>query len=399
MIDLKLKHLVKLALVNIYQNKTRAFLSTLGVIVGTATIFLVIAIGKGGEAQVSEQFSKLNVGTIIVRSAMRGKVVDPLTEKDAELFAQSEYIASAFPVLFGSGDISYADYSQQSGFIAIYPEFQEKNNLTIWQGRPLGDEDEKKRNKCVVLGAELAYVLTDGNPSEILGQTISINQRKFEVVGIYNRVGDSGSGMMSYDDSAFLPYTVGKRYLLGTRANPIIFVQATGLETVQLAIEDITNVLNETHRMGGAEQFRILDAGSRLAAAQESARTMSLLLLAVATVVLIVSGIGIMNVMFVTVKERTKEIGILKAIGAKKREILSQFLLEAVIISLVGGLLGVVLGYLAVPLLKFLNLPALPSVSGVLLGLLFSVITGIFFGFYPALQAAELNPIEALRYE
>jgi putative ABC transport system permease protein len=204
---------------------------------------------------------------------------------------------------------------------------------------------------------------------------------------------------MSYDDSAFIPYTVGEKYLLGTRANPTIIVQATGLETVQSAIEDITNILNETHRAGGAEQFRILDAGSRLVAAQESARTMSLLLLAVAAVVLIVSGIGIMNVMFVTVKERTREIGTLKAIGAKKREILGQFLIEAVVISLVGGVLGVIIGFAAVPLLKYFELPALPSISGILLGLVFSVITGVFFGFYPAWKAAELNPIDALRYE
>jgi len=395
---LKIKQLLKLVLINIYQNKVRTFLTTLGVIVGTATIFLVVAIGAGGEAQVNEQYSKLNVGTIIVMPAQRGKVVDPLTEKDAELFMASDNIAHAFPILQGSGDINYNNFSFNSSFIAIPPEYQENNNLTVQQGRALDDEDEKKKHKYAVLGAELANTLTDGNPSEIVGSNISINRRKFEVIGIFNRVGDTGSHS-SYDDSAFIAYSVGEKYLLGTRANPIITVQATGLETVQSAINDITNTLNETHRMGGAEQFRILDAGSRLAAAQESARTMSLLLLAVAVVVLIVSGIGIMNVMFVTVKERTKEIGTLKAIGAKKREILSQFLLEAVIISLVGGLLGVILGFFAIPLLKYFELPALPSISGILLGLIFSVITGVFFGFYPAWKAAELNPIDALRYE
>lgn len=396
---MKLKQLFKLVLTNIYQNKVRTFLTTLGVIVGTATIFLVVAIGAGGEAQVNEQYARLNVGTIIVMAAQRGKVVDPLTTKDARLFNESENIADAFPILQGNGNINYDNYSTNGRFMAILPGFQQNNNLVIQQGRALEDEDEQKRNKIAVVGAELANTLTDGNPSDIIGRSISINSRKFEVVGIYNRVGDTGSGMMSYDDSAFITYSVGEKYLLGTRANPTILVQASGLETVQSAINDITNTLNETHRMGGADQFRVLDAGSRLVAAQESARTMSLLLLAVAVVVLIVSGIGIMNVMFVTVKERTKEIGTLKAIGAKKKEILSQFLVEAVVISLVGGILGVIIGFVAVPLLKYFELPAIPSINGILLGLIFSVFTGVFFGFYPAWKAAELNPIDALRYE
>lgn len=395
---MQLKQLLKLVITNITQNKVRTFLTTLGVIVGTATIFLVVAIGQGGEAQVNEQYSKLNVGTIIVMPAQRGKVADPLTKKDAELFLASANIAQAFPLLRGNGNVNYNNYSASATYMAVEPAFQTSNNLTVENGRSIEDEDESKKNKVAVVGAELANTLTDGNPTEIVGQNISINSRRFEVIGIYNRVGDSGSGQ-SYDDAAFVPYTVGEKYLLGTRANPTINVQATSLETVQAAIEDITTSLNENHRAGGADQFRIMDAGSRLAAAQESAKSMSLLLLAVAVVVLIVSGIGIMNVMFVTVKERTKEIGTLKAIGAKKGEILSQFLIEAVIISLVGGIIGVIVGFMAIPILRYFELAALPSLSGVLLGLIFSMVTGVFFGFYPAWKAAELSPLEALRYE
>ncbi|KUK82600.1 MAG: Uncharacterized protein XD97_0397, partial [Pelotomaculum thermopropionicum] len=337
---MRLKQLLKLIIINITQNKMRTFLTTLGVIVGTATIFMVVAIGKGGEAQVNEQYSKLNVGTIIVMPAMRGRVADPLTKEDAQLFLASEYIARAFPVLSGNGEITYDNYSVDGGYMAILPEFQTGNNLTVRQGRAIGEEDENHKNRCAVVGAGLANALTDDHPDAIVGHSISINNRKFEVVGVYHQVGDSGSGL-SYDDAVFVPYTVGERYLPGTRANPIINVQATSLDTVQSAVEDMTYILNENHRAGGAEQFRIMDAGSRLAAARESARSMDMLLLAVAVVVLIVSGIGIMNVMFVTVKERTREIGTLKAIGAKKREILNQFLIEAALISLTGGVIGV----------------------------------------------------------
>lgn len=395
---MKLKQLLKLILTNITQNKMRTFLTTLGVIVGTATIFLVVAIGKGGEAQVNQQYSKLNVGTIVVMPAQRGKVADPLTKKDAQLFLESENIARAFPVLSGNGDINFNNYSTSGSYMAIQPEFQASNNLTVQQGRSLEEEDENKRNKCAVVGAELANTLTDGSPAEIVGQSISIKSRKFEVVGIYNRVGDSGTGR-SYDDAVFVPYSAGERFLLGTRANPTITVQAKDIDSVQSAIEDITNILNDTHRAGGSDQFRIMDAGSRLAAAQETAKSMSLLLLAVAAVVLVVSGIGIMNVMFVTVKERTREIGTLKAIGAKKQEILNQFLIEAVIISLAGGVIGVIVGFLTLPVLRYFGQTVIASVNGVFLGLIFSVVTGVFFGFYPAWKASDLSPLEALRYE
>lgn len=395
---MQLKQLFKLIFINITQNKMRTFLTTLGVIVGTATIFLVVAIGKGGEAQVNEQYSKLNVGSVIVMPASRGRVVDPLTKEDAETFLTSANIAEAYPILRGNGNINYNNYSTNGGFTGIEPQFQTSNNLTVQLGRAIEDTDEEKKSKVAVIGAELANTLTDGYLSEIVGQSITINSRKFEVIGIYNRVGDSGSGM-SYDDAVFIPYSAAERYLLGTRANPTINVQATGLDTVTAAINDITDILNETHRAGGADQFRILDAGSRLAAAQQSAKSMSMLLLAVAAVVLVVSGIGIMNVMFVTVKERTKEIGTLKAIGAKKQEILKQFLIEAVIISLTGGIIGVIVGFAALPVLSYFEMAVLPSLSGVFLGLIFSVVTGVFFGFYPALKAANLSPLEALRYE
>lgn len=395
---MQFRQLIKLVLTNIYQNKMRTFLTTLGVIVGTATIFLVVAIGSGAKEQVNQQYSQLNVGTIIVSAFSRGPAADPLTAKDAAGFLESTYIEYAFPVLQGMGQISYGNYSTSGNYSAISPDFQKVNHLTVLEGRELEAADDDGKNKVAVLGYELANTLTDGKPLQIVGQTVTISQRKFQVVGVNERKGDSGS-MMGYDNAALIPYTVGEKYLLGTRANPSIVVQARDLDSVAAAMADIQYMLDETHRAGGSNQFRIMDAGSSLAAAQKSARTLATLLLSVAAVVLIVSGIGIMNVMFVTVKERTREIGVLRAIGAKKRTVLSQFLLEAVVVSLSGGLIGVVAGFCGMPLLTYFELPAQASVNGVILGVVFSVLTGVFFGFYPALKAAELDPIEALRYE
>lgn len=384
--------------VNIWSNKFRAFLTTLGVIVGAATIVLVVAVGKGGEAQVAEQFSKLNVGTIFVMPMNGQKIVSPLTKEDAGMMQELSTVQAATAYLSGKGDMSYADISYQGGIIGALPEFQSLNNLKLKEGKFVTTEDEKDRKRVAVIGAELAETLFGANPVNIVGESISINNRKFVVIGLLERLGDSTGGI-STDDSAIVPYVVAEKYLFGSKVNPRITALATSLENVPLAIKDITSILNKNHRIGGAGQFNVRDAGSKLAAAQDTAKTMSVLLVIVAFIVLVVGGIGIMNVMFVTVKERTREIGTLKAIGAKKKEILRQFLLESVLISLVGGMAGVILGIIVIPLTSYFDLTAIPSMTGVLLGLIFSLVTGTFFGYYPALKAASLNPIEALRYE
>lgn len=392
------RQMLKMVFMNIRGNKLRSFLTTLGVIVGTATIFLVVAIGAGAEAQVNEQYSKLNVGSIFVMAQGRGTVADPLTVSDAEAFEESENIEIAYPMLRGNTDIKYMDYATSGTVTGLPVEAQEYSHLTVSSGRLLEQDDDNRMSRVVVLGYEIADTITDGDPDSALGQTVNIQSRRFEVVGIITYQGDSG-GFGSYDDSVFIPYTVAERMIFGASANPMITAQATSIDTVDAAIEDITASLDENHRLGGSEQFRIRDAGSQLVSAQETASTMSTLLLSVAAVVLVVSGIGIMNVMFVTVKERTREIGTLKALGARKKEILSQFLMEAVIISLLGGVIGVILGFGTLPLASMTGMYVLPSLNGVFLGLLFSMFTGITFGYYPAKNAAELNPIDALRYE
>ena len=391
------KQMLKLVLNNIYQNKFRAFLTTLGVIVGTATIFLVIAIGMGGEKQVADQFSALSPETIIVSAAARGQVIDPLTAADADNLVSSPYIAEAIPILQRSFTISYGSYSESGVVVGSLPILFENNGLVPEYGRLLDEDDNSRKKSYVVLGNELADTYSLGDNASLLGKQFTINSRKYEVIGILKASGNSSMNL-SYDNAAYIPYENGLRLLFGKNSSPTINVLAKDINSVSLAMEDINSILEETHRNAG-NAFRVTNAGSRLTAAQESAKTMSSLLLGVAVIVLIVSGIGIMNVMFVTVKERTKEIGTLKALGAKKKEILEQFLLEAIFISLFGGITGVFIGAVLMPLMEKFDIPVAFSINSIIFGLFFSVATGVFFGYYPALKAAELDPIEALRYE
>lgn len=396
---MKFKELLRMVFVNIWAYKFRAFLTTLGIIVGAATIILVVAVGKGGQASVSEQFAKLSVGTIFVMPSTSQGYKVPLSVKDvAAIKEETSSVATASITINSKATASFNDINSQPTVLGAFPDIQKLYNLKLNQGKFIIDEDDASRNRVAVLGADLAEELFGAGARQSVGAIIYINRKSFEVIGVLNRMGDS-SGGISIDSSALMPYTVAEKYILGPDAQPRITVLAKDLNSVLPAIDEITTILRNTHKIRGLDDFIIRDAGSRLAAAQSTTQTMSVLLIIVAAIVLIVGGIGIMNVMYVSVKERTREIGILKAIGAKRKEILLQFLLEGIIISFIGGIIGACLGIAITPLTQYMLLKAIPSASGVMLSLVFSMATGTFFGYYPALKAAGLSPMEALRYE
>lgn len=396
---MKFDELCKMVLINIWANRFRAFLTTLGITVGAATIILVVAVGKGGQASVAEQFAKLSVGTIFIMPSTSQGYKIPLSVRDvAAIKEKSSSVNKVSISVNGKASASYNDVTSQPSVLGAFPELQALYNLNIHRGKFFTDEDENKRNRVAVLGADLADELFGTGAPQAVGSVIKINRRNVEVVGVVSRMGDS-SGGISIDSSAIMPYSVAEKYILGPDAQPRITALARDLKSVPSAIAEITAVLRDTHKIKGADDFMVRDAGSRLAAAQSTAGTMSVLLIIVAVIVLIVGGIGIMNVMFVSVKERTREIGILKAIGAKRKDILLQFLLEGMIISFAGGIIGACLGIAISPLTQYMSLKAIPSLSGILVSLAFSVVTGTFFGYYPAQKAAGLSPLEALRYE
>jgi putative ABC transport system permease protein len=242
-------------------------------------------------------------------------------------------------------------------------------------------------------------LFSDGtNP---LGTEITVGGKKLEVIGVLKKLG-SRIGMVSIDEAIVIPSTTAEKSILGNKGQVMINAQVDNVDNTALATSSVTSVLRSEHKLKSTQEddFRIMDAGSMVSAAQESAKTMTYLLTAIAAITLLVSGIGIMNVMFVTVAERTKEIGIAKAIGGKQSDVLGQFLMESLILSMFGGLIGIVIGQSAIPIISYFNLMTVAaSATGPIIGFSFSVVVGIFFGFYPAYKASRLDPVDALRSE
>ena len=381
---------------NIRANKIRVFLTMLGVIIGTLTIIIVVGIGKGGEQTVQEQFKKLSAQTVNIMKSREYNKTEQLKLEDLPKLEELEHVERAGAVIRASADISYGSVTESASVQGQSASIQDINNINVLYGNFITDEDGVKRKKVIVLGYSLAELLFGEDVSQALDQKVSVKGRKYQVVGILNQEGDSGTGE-SVDDSAIVPIKIAESYLSGRGSMLAFVVKASDIDSVDLAITELTQYILELTETEGA--YNIMDAGSRLTTALESASTMANLLIGVAAVVLVVGGIGIMNVLLVSVRERTREIGILKSIGSKRQDIIKEFLLEAVIISLIGGLIGVVLSFITIPIVLYLGLLVVQSIEGILLGLLFSVATGVFFGVYPAIKASKLKPIDALNYE
>ncbi|MDR1643348.1 MAG: ABC transporter permease [Clostridiales bacterium] len=413
------------AILSVASNKFRVALTSLGIIIGSFTIIMVVGIGKASEDAITEQYKRLSVETITITrgqvtvSMGRGGIsMGKSLTKDLALempdsLAHIKNVgastSTSSPVAYGSDSMTV----QVQGISASYADI---THLTTSYGEFFTDDDGILRSKVAVLGYNVAVTLfgDEEDLESFIGEKVLIKGLSFEVLGILERIGGTGGvssagrsgSSTSPDDMVYIPYDVALKYTSGpsggrggisSSATTTFVALASSISDVNTAIEEVKEYIFDV--VGDYTSYNVTDSGSTLSSALETSNTMSTLLMVVAAIVLIVSGIGIMNVLMVAVKERTKEIGILKSMGASRRVILSEFLLEAVIISVVGGLLGVLLSYFAPAFLSYLNVDYAASFQGLMLGFLFSVATGVFFGYYPAYKASKLKPIEALNAE
>ncbi len=375
----------------------------LGIIIGVSTVIAVFAIGQGAQNAVNEQFEGLSANSIIVMGIKSRKNIGSSKLKTADanvVLEKAEHIPIAVGSIQGNSTVTHGSESTSMTIVGTTIGFLEVSNLELAAGRAFTEEEIKGRAKVAVLGHGAVETLFP-DEGEIVGATITIAGKKVEVIGYLEELGTS-MGPGKQDDSIIVPNTTAETSFLGSGGFVFLNVQVDSVDNMELATAELTAILREEHKLKVSQEddFRIMDAGSMVGAAQDAAALMSLLLTAIAAITLLVSGIGIMNVMFVTVAERTKEIGIAKAIGGKRGDILSQFLLESVILSMIGGVVGIIIGNSVIFIFRnteFITLA--PSVMGIVIGFSFSVLVGVFFGFYPAFKASRLDPVDALRSE
>ena len=411
-----MKHLlssVRIAFRALQINKLRSALTMLGIVIGVAAVIATAAIGSGAKQRIQEQIASIGSNTIIIlpgsltSSGMRmgtGNAVT-LSESDArELPAQCPDVALAVPVVRGGAQIVYENNNWATIVYGTTPGFLEVRDLSVDEGASFTQQDVVGANKVALLGKTVVTNLFgDIDP---VGQSLRIKSVPFTVIGVLSPKGQSPTGQ-DQDDVVLLPISTAKRKVIGIKsanadAVDQIMMEAKSGNQIQSAQEEAEALLRQRHHLLASEDddFSIRNMQEIFAAQEASSHIMSLMLAAVASVSLIVGGIGIMNIMLVSVRERTHEIGLRQAVGAKTKDILSQFLVEAVTLSIAGGLVGIVLGIGASAVISRLaNWKTVIGPGAVLLAVLFSALVGISFGYYPARKAAYLDPIEALRAE
>ena len=399
---MKLLEMLRIVMINILQNKVKVMLTSIGIIVGSVTIVMVIAIGRGGEEEVKAQFSGLSAETVYVNldyMKIGNKDFSEIPKLTQDLMEQMMDESQTLKGIYLRGDayseVTLNGKTEYISVTGVTEGYSLVSNLETAYGENISEFDVEEMTSVAVIGEGIAKKYYP-NVEEAIGSTIRIGDKAFTIIGILERKGDGLQGL-SADDTIFIPFTTAEQSILNEYTMPQIVALSKDLSTVKFSMKEMKSTLN--YVLDDGSYYTLEDAGSRIEAATQSAGTMNMLLIVMATIVFIVGGIGIMNVLFLSIKERTKEIGILKALGSSKEEILLQFLFESVIISTFGGIMGVLLSYLLMPLMKYTNTPVSPSIEGQIIAIIFAMITGTLFGLYPAYKASQLKPIEALSYE
>lgn len=439
---MRLTEIGHLVWLNLFQNKCKVFLTSTGIVVGSATIMLVIAIGTGGKLEVAEQFKNLNAGAIDISYEYNGnsrsfgggmpgmgggfggggggmpdmggapdgggmfggmreqtnmeQIV--LSESDIEILENNvSGIANTTISYTTKADAEGGNLDETVSYTiaGVKENYAQISNLEMAIGEFLTEDNDTYKERTCVLGYSVAKEMFD-SVLDAYDASVYIDNRSYIVSGVLSEMGTVASGI-SPDEAIFIPYETGIKYLTGKDVSPTITAVAEDVNAVGEMIEEIQTAF--TANYGENIEFTISDAGSKMEAALKSNETLTLLLIAMAVIVFIVGGIGIMNVLFVSVKERTGEIGVLKAIGCARKDILIEFLLEASCISLVGAVIGVLAALGITPIIESFSVRVELSASGAVLSLLFGVLTGTLFGFYPAYKASILIPVAALNQE
>jgi putative ABC transport system permease protein len=402
---------LRIALRALMVNKMRSALTMLGIIIGVGAVITMVAVGSGAKARIAEQIASMGSNMLIILSGsstsggFRGGMgtVPTLTVDDAKAIQNEipsvQYVA---PNLSGVSQVVYGNQNWSTIINGSTPEVLAIRDWPLTSGRPFIQQDVDGATKVALLGKTVVDNLFGG--MDPIGQVIRIKKIPFTVIGVLASKGQSTWGQ-DQDDTIFVPLTTAQKRLFGQQFPGmvrVIQVQARGPEVMKEAEDQINDLLRQRHRIQPNQDndFSVRNLAELMSSAEQSANVMSLLLGAIASISLIVGGIGIMNIMLVSVTERTREIGIRIAVGAKGRDILLQFLIESLVLSLIGGTLGIMIGIAGTFILSsFTQWPVLFSIEAILLAFLFSGSVGVFFGFYPARRASLLNPIEALRYE
>lgn len=399
------------ALESLAANKMRSILTVLGIVIGVGAVIAMISIGRGAQNSITGSIQGIGTNLIFIMRGGSEEVQnpEPLTLGDAEAIGDeflAPSVAGVAPVLQGSAKITYAGESTTTILSGVTPEYEPVRNYTVSEGSFITEEHILGRASVVILGIDVADKLF-GRTAGLVGETVRLEGQPFRVIGVLESRG--GSSFSNEDDQALVPLTTAQTRLLRRQTRDrvdMLMVQAVDSDSVPQASEEIAQVLRARHRTEiGQDDFTILSQQSFLDTAKTITNILTIVLGGIAGISLLVGGIGIMNIMLVSVTERTREIGLRKALGARRSDILIQFLTESAVLSLLGGLIGIVLGWLLSygvgVIAAASDTPINPSIGldTVLLATLFSAAVGLFFGIYPANRAASLEPVEALRYE